>query len=41
MNSLKEDQKQLIKTHELILKTQQRSNSEKHNIFTEELKKIT
>ena len=30
----------MIKSNKLILKTQQRFKSERHNIFTEEIKKI-
>ena len=37
---LKEDHKKILKTNELILKTQQKFKSEKHNIFTEEINKI-
>ena len=40
MNSLKEDPKELIKNNKLILKTQQKFRSERHNIFTEEINKI-
>ena len=40
-NSLKEDQKEFIKNNKLILKIQERFRSEKHNVFTEEIKKIT
>ena len=40
MNSLKEDPKELIKSNTLILKTQQRFRSERHNILTEEINKI-
>ena len=40
MNSLKEAHKEFIKNNELILKTQQRFRSEKHNVFTEEIYKI-
>ena len=40
MNSLKEDPKELIKNNKLILKTQQRFRSERHNILTEEINKI-
>ena len=38
---LKEDQKEFIKNNELILKTQQIFRSEKHNVFMEEINKIT
>ena len=37
---LKEDHKKILKTNELILKTQQKFKSERHNIFTEEINKI-
>ena len=40
MNSLEEAHKEFIKNNELILKTQQRFRSEKHNVFTEEINKI-
>ena len=39
IDSLKEDYKKFIKNHKLILKTQQRFKSERHNIFTEEINK--
>ena len=43
-DSLKEDKrrkiKEFIKNSKLILKTQQRFRSEKHNVFTEEINKI-
>ena len=32
--------KEFIKNNKLILKTQQRFKSEKHNVFAEEIKKI-
>ena len=38
MNSLKEDQKEFIKNNKIILKTQQRFRSEKHKVFTKEIK---
>ena len=38
--TLEKDQKQFIKANKLILKTQQRFRSEKHNIFTEEINEI-
>ena len=41
VNSLKEDQKVLIKNNNLISKTQQRFKSEKYNAFKEEINKIT
>ena len=37
---LKEDHKKILKTNELILKTQQKFKSERHNIFTEEINKV-
>ena len=44
VDSLKEDErrkiKEFIKNSKLILKTQQRFRSEKHNVFTEEINKI-
>ena len=39
-DSLKKDHKEFIKNNKLILKTQQRFKSEKHNVFTEEIDKI-
>ena len=39
-DTLKEDQKEFIKNNKLILKTQQRFRSEKHNVFTEEINEI-
>ena len=39
IDSLKEDKKQFIK-NELLLKSQQGFKSERHNVFTEEIKKI-
>ena len=39
IDSLKEDKKQL-KKNELLLKSQQGFKSERHNVFTEEIKKI-
>ena len=36
VDSLEEDQKELIKNIKLILKTQQTFRSEKHNVFTED-----
>ena len=41
VDSLKEDQKELLKNNKLILKTQQRFKSERHNVFTEEINKIS
>ena len=40
INSLKKDHEEFIKNNKLILKTQQRFKSEKHNVFTEEVNKI-
>ena len=40
MNSLKKNQKEFIKNIRLILKSQQKFRSVKHNIFTEEVNKI-
>ena len=40
VDSLKEDQKEFIKDNKLILKSQQRFKSQKHNVFTEEINKI-
>ena len=40
VDSLKKDQKEILKNTKLILKTQQRPNSERHNVFTEEMNKI-
>ena len=39
--SLRENQNEIIKINKLILKTQQRFKSERHNVFTEEINKIT
>ena len=39
-DSLKEDQKDFIKINKLVLKTQQKFRSEKHNVFNEEISKI-
>ena len=38
--SLRENLNEFIKNNKLILKTQQRFKSERHNVFTEEIKKI-
>ena len=38
--SLKKDKKEFLKNNKLILKTEQRLKSERHNVFTEEIKKI-
>ena len=40
VDSLKKDQNEFIKNNKLILKTQQRFRSEKHNVFTKEINKI-
>ena len=40
LDSLEEDQKEFIKNNNIILKTQQRFRSGKHNIFTEKVNKI-
>ena len=40
IDSLKEDQKEFVKNKELILKTEQRFKSERHNVFTEKTNKI-
>ena len=37
---IKDDQKDFVKNKKLILKTQQRFKSERHNVFTEEVNKI-
>ena len=39
VDSLKEDQKEFFKNNKIILKTQQRFLSGKHNVFTEEINK--
>ena len=36
----KVDHEEFIKSNKLILKTQQRLRSEKHNVFTEEINEI-
>ena len=41
VDSLKDNQKEVIKNNKLILKTQQRFRSEKYNVFTEEIDKIS
>ena len=41
VKSLKKDHKEFIKNNKLILKTQQRFKSERHNAFTGETNKIT
>ena len=40
VDGLKEGHKELIKNIKLILKTQERSRIEKHNIYTEEINEI-
>ena len=40
VDSLKEDQKEAVENNKLILKTQQRFKSERHNVFTEEINKV-
>ena len=40
VDSFKKDHKEFIKNNKLILKTQQRFRSERHNIFTEEINKV-
>ena len=40
LDCLEEDQKEFVKNNKLILKTQQRFKSERHNVFTEEINKI-
>ena len=40
VGNLKDDNKEFIKNNKLILKTQQRFRSKKHNEFTEEINKI-
>ena len=39
-DSLREDQKEFTRNNEIILKTQQRFRSQKHNVFTDKIKKI-
>ena len=41
VDSLEKDQKEFVKNNKLILKTPQRFKSERHNVFTEEINKIT
>ena len=41
MHSLRENHKEFIKNNKLILRSQQRFGSEKHNVFDEEINKIT
>ena len=40
IDSLKKHHKEFIRINKLILKTQQRSQSERHNVFTEEINKV-
>ena len=40
MECLKENQKEFLKNNKLMLKTQQRFKSEKHNVFTEVVNKV-
>ena len=40
VDCLKKDHKEFIKNNKIILKTQQRFKSERHNAFTEETNKI-
>ena len=40
VDSLKGDQKEIIENNKLILKTQQRFKSERHNVFAEETSEI-
>ena len=40
MNSIRENHKEVIKNNELVLKSQRSFRSEKHSLFTEEVKKI-
>ena len=41
MDSLRENQKEFMKSSKLIPKSQQRFRSEKYNLFIEEISKIT
>ena len=41
VDSLKKNHKEFIKNNKLTLKTQQRFKSERHNIFTEKINKIS
>ena len=41
VDGFKKDQKDFMKNTKLILKTKQKSNSEMHNVFTEEINNIT
>ena len=40
MDILRENHKKFLKNNKLILKSQQKCRSEKHNVFTEEVNKI-
>ena len=40
VDSLKKDRKEFKRNNKLILKTQQRFKSERHNVFTEEINNI-
>ena len=40
MNSLRENHEEFIKNNKLILNSQQRIRSEKHNVFTEKVNKV-
>ena len=40
IDHIKKNPKQLIRNNQSMLKTQQRFKSERHNVFTEEIKKI-
>ena len=40
VDTLNGDKKEFIKNNKLILKTNQRFRSEKHNVYTEEINKV-
>ena len=40
LNRVKEDQRKFVVNNKIVLKTQQRFKSERHNVFTEEINKI-
>ena len=40
MHILRENRKEFIKNNKLVLRSQQRLGSEKHNVFNEEINKI-
>ena len=40
LNWVKEDQRKFVVNNKIVLKTQQRFKSERHNVFTEEINKI-